>query len=228
MRCPLFMLLSLFVMVGCLPEIAEENNNPADEQPPQNNNESAAESCADDVICQAWLNTHNDFRADLNAGTVADSGTYGTYPVPLTPLPDLVWNDQLATVAQGHADACVYEHNGERRDDYIAAGGENIYIGENIAVHGTTGTLASFETYAKKQTEAWWGEHKDWHYQPYQSGTINGAGHFTQIIWANTIEIGCGIASCPGILPGYTNAAFGVCNYGPGGNYLNQYPYDIN
>ncbi|EAR11416.1 CAP domain-containing protein [Reinekea blandensis] len=197
------------------------------ESPDSNDPDNNTEACETGEICQTWLDTHNNFRAELNAGTVVDDGTYGTYPIPATPLPTLTWNAQLAQVAQAHADACVYEHNPNREDEYVAAGGENIYIGENIAVNGTTGTLATLETYAEAQTEAWWSEYDLWHYKTYQHGTDSDAGHFTQMIWANTIEIGCGIASCPGILPGYTNAAFGVCNYGPGGNYNGQYPYEV-
>lgn len=213
-----------FAFTGCFPQPSPDNSDASDDS----GEHTSIPACNADAVCETWLATHNNFRADLNAGTVTDDGTDVTYPVPATPLPTLVWNEQLAEVAQAHADACVYEHNATRRDDYVNAGGENIYIGENIAVNGTTGTLAAFETYAEAQTEAWWEEHELWHYQPYQSGTINGAGHFTQMIWANTIEIGCGMASCPGILPGYTNAALGVCNYGPGGNYSGQHPYDIN
>lgn len=211
---------SAVMLTGCLP--GNETDSAAD-----TDGQQSTSGCGSDTVCEAWLDTHNDRRAELNAGTVTDDGTDGTYPVPSTPLPMLVWNSHLAEVAQAHADACVYEHNSDRKDQYVAAGGENIYIGENIAVNYTSAALNSLESYAVTQTDLWWDEHTLWHHQTYQSGTINGAGHFTQMIWENTIEVGCGIASCPNMNPSYNNAAFGVCNYGPGGNYSNQAPYSI-
>ncbi|MDX1343580.1 MAG: CAP domain-containing protein [Reinekea sp.] len=183
--------------------------------------------CGTDAICSAWRNTHNALRSSLSEGAVTDDGTDGNYPIPSSPLPDLVWNEKLAQVAQAHAEACVYEHNADRQTEYVAAGGENIYIGENIAYKASSAALQPLENYAEILTNAWWDEHTDWHYQAYESATINGAGHFTQIIWENTIEIGCGVASCPNMVSGF-NTAFGVCNYAPGGNYINQYPYQIN
>ncbi|VDP72010.1 unnamed protein product [Schistosoma mattheei] len=39
--------------------------------------------------------------------------------------------------------------------------------------------------------------------------------------WANTTDIGCGVASCP---------RYGlsiVCNYGPGGNWTDEKPYEV-
>ncbi|CAH8626742.1 unnamed protein product [Schistosoma rodhaini] len=39
--------------------------------------------------------------------------------------------------------------------------------------------------------------------------------------WAKTTDIGCGVANCP---------RYGlsiVCNYGPGGNWNNEKPYEV-
>lgn len=215
-RLTLTLVASSLMLVACLPESDSDSSGSQDE----------TLGCGSDDICQTWLDTHNDRRAELNAGTVTDDGTDVTYPMPSSPLPDLVWNKKLAKVAQAYADACVYEHNVDRQSQYVAAGGENIYIGENIAYNATTAALSSLEVYAAAQTNLWWDEHELWHYQAYQSGTINGAGHFTQMIWANTIEVGCGIASCPNMNLGF-NTVFGVCNYGLGGNYTNKKPYEV-
>ncbi|VDP68632.1 unnamed protein product [Schistosoma curassoni] len=41
------------------------------------------------------------------------------------------------------------------------------------------------------------------------------------MVWANTTDIGCGVASCP---------RYGlsiVCNYGPGGNWTDEKPYEV-
>jgi pathogenesis-related protein 1 len=43
-------------------------------------------------------------------------------------------------------------------------------------------------------------------------------GHYTQVIWANTSKLGCGVASCG-------TAQIWVCNYDPRGNVMGQKPY---
>jgi len=51
-------------------------------------------------------------------------------------------------------------------------------------------------------------------------------GHYTQLVWADTLEIGCAISY-------YTKTVSSriwhqiilVCNYGPGGNYLGRPVY---
>jgi len=46
-------------------------------------------------------------------------------------------------------------------------------------------------------------------------------GHYTQIVWADTTKVGCGIHTCPGL----TYGSSVVCNYAPGGNIGGQRPY---
>jgi cysteine-rich secretory family protein len=45
-------------------------------------------------------------------------------------------------------------------------------------------------------------------------------GHYTQMVWANTKQVGCGTAFSPGL-----DYSFLVCRYDPLGNYPNQLPY---
>jgi hypothetical protein len=50
----------------------------------------------------------------------------------------------------------------------------------------------------------------------------NGCGHYTQVVWEETEQVGCGYASCEN-----GNSIFEVivCNYDPPGNYIGQTPY---
>jgi hypothetical protein len=43
-------------------------------------------------------------------------------------------------------------------------------------------------------------------------------GHYTQMVWKNTKEVGCGTAS-------NDNLVVLVCRYSPSGNQLGQSPY---
>ena len=54
-----------------------------------------------------------------------------------------------------------------------------------------------------------------------QPGYSSGIGHFSQIVWKNSKELGCGI-SC-----GSDNYCYVVCNYNPPGNYLNQFAANV-
>ncbi len=52
-------------------------------------------------------------------------------------------------------------------------------------------------------------------------------GHYTQVVWRDSTELGCGMANCT------VNNPFGgsgpwqlwVCNYNPPGNYVGMKPY---
>ena len=126
----------------------------------------------------------------------------------------LVWDPALAAIAQGWAEQCVdnqapiglIDHNPDRSATYPTYVGENIYGSGGAA----TGTDA---------VQSWASEEADY---DYASNTCSGiCGHYTQIVWADTQKVGCGIHTCPGLT--YGNSI--VCDYGPGGNVGGQRPY---
>ena len=49
-------------------------------------------------------------------------------------------------------------------------------------------------------------------------GNWKDAGHYSQLVWRSTREVGCGFASGQG-------QDFLVCNYAPVGNVMGQPPY---
>nr|CAD7596365.1 unnamed protein product [Timema genevievae] len=50
----------------------------------------------------------------------------------------------------------------------------------------------------------------------------NKTGHYTQVVWANTYQVGCGYIKYK---VGSTTYSYVVCDYGPSGNYLGQELY---
>ena len=45
-------------------------------------------------------------------------------------------------------------------------------------------------------------------------------GHFTQLVWVNSTQLGCAMATCGGL-------DIWVCNYNPPGNYERQYRQNV-
>ena len=102
-------------------------------------------------------------------------------------VPALSWSGKLAGVAQDYANKCVFEHN-------------NTGYGENLAQSSSPNVSAMIND--------WYSEISAY---DFASGTGNGTGHFTQVVWKSTTQVGCGIAQC-------SDGAILVCNYSPAGN----------
>ena len=88
--------------------------------------------------------------------------------------------------------------------------------GENLAA-----MWSSYEDHTLRDTshasDAWYDELYDPGYCT--PGFSSGTGHFTQMVWANTTELGCGVAQGPGTDPDWPWEQFVVCRYSPPGNY---------
>ncbi|MBN1531047.1 MAG: SCP-like extracellular [Spirochaetes bacterium] len=137
---------------------------------------------------------HNRYRAELG-------------------IPGLTWSQTLAEHAQVWADhlasiggrSLMHSQNSERPGE-----GENLWM-------GTSGY------YSVTQMVDTWGNEK----QYYRDGVFPNVsttgswfqvGHYTQMIWRDTREVGCARASAGG------NDIF-VCRYSPPGNYMGRKAY---
>ncbi len=112
----------------------------------------------------------------------------------------LTWSPQLAQVAQQWASSlrdqgCKFGHSGGR-------------YGENLAA-GTTGTLDG-----EAVTAMWYDEVREYAFP--NGGFSMRTGHFTQVVWRETTQIGCAMSQCNG------NDIW-VCEYDPPGNVQGMY-----
>ncbi len=119
--------------------------------------------------------------------------------------PPLTWSPRLAEGAQGWADklnaqGCKFGHM------------PNNKYGENLAA-GTSGSLDASSTVGM-----WYDEVKLYKFP--SGGFSMETGHFTQVVWRGTTEVGCAISQCNG------NDIF-VCEYNPAGNYERQYQTNV-
>ncbi|KAJ8023538.1 Peptidase inhibitor 16 [Holothuria leucospilota] len=137
-------------------------------------------------------------------------------------MAEMKWDAVLASQAQVWADKCIFEHpNTAVSKDYDG-------IGQNLhAVYNTHG-LETTKPDATDAVDSWNSEVQNYTYEHNACATKEVCGHYTQVVWAETTNVGCGINYCLSAkynevyLP---NAWIVVCNYIPGGNQGGQWPY---
>ena len=140
------------------------------------------------------------------------------------PLPDLTWSEEIANFAQDYADELATQCGTLVHRD------QNRY-GENLATFGTT-AASNFYT-PEQAVDSWASEKACWDYGTirgtetcnetcFRDLNATGCGHYTQIVWRDTRQVGCGYSTCQ---DGIYNMEIWVCNYDPPGNYIGEAPY---
>jgi uncharacterized protein YkwD len=112
--------------------------------------------------------------------------------------PPLTWSPEVAASAQRWASRCVFDHDPNNND-----------LGENLA----WGTSLS----AREAFGLWYDEIREYNYA---SPGFGPAGHFTQVIWRGSRQLGCARAMCGGDV-------MWVCRYWPQGNDDDEYRANV-
>jgi pathogenesis-related protein 1 len=117
-------------------------------------------------------------------------------------LPNLTWSSEMESLAQDWADQMTrtgkFDHRPNNRY------GENLFWGRGRDYSGT---------YA---IESWASEASGYNYA---NNSCQGVcGHYTQLVWKNTTQVGCAVGKV-------RDEVYWVCNYNPPGNYVGQKPY---
>lgn len=68
--------------------------------------------------------------------------------------------------------------------------------------------------------DAWYDEISKYNYDDPKFSEAT--GHFTQVVWKDTTELGCARINCAGYYGQYT-----LCEYNPAGNYAGQFPKNV-
>lgn len=167
---------------------------------------SAAQGNA--VNASAMVQEHNALRTSVGA-------------------PKLRWSDSLARQAAAWAnklkeDGCSMKHS------HAAKIGENLYWASALK-KGSRGKGKSTwqwsvtpQPITEKDVVAAWATEQPWYSRATDTCEAplgKTCGHYTQIVWKTTREVGCAKALCG------DSSQVWVCNYAPAGNVVGQRPY---
>lgn len=158
-------------------------------------------------IAEGFVCAHNEVRTQVS-------------PSATQPLPAVKWNKELARVAQSYAERCIFEHNPDSTKEYKEISGKNDYVGENLFM------TTAFAVTPAEAVQSWASEAQDYDYSRNRCARGKVCGHYTQVVWGKSTEIGCGVAQCNNMVASpYKSGTIVVCNYTPGGNYVGEKPY---
>ncbi len=158
---------------------------------------SATTPIKTDLFSSAFIREHNIIRQAHN-------------------LDNLSWSSTLAASAQAWSEVLKGE-GCKMRHDYNSDYGENIYWQQQNG--GDTSALIS----QPADAVFYWGdEEKYYNYSKNTCRSGEQCGHYTQVVWADTTSVGCGVSSC---LSDNSRTDVWVCRYNPAGNITGLKPY---
>ncbi|CAL2040818.1 unnamed protein product [Caenorhabditis brenneri] len=160
---------------------------------------------------QFIVDLHNTLRSKIAKGTYVAQET--TKPAGSNIL-KIKWDATLAASAQAYAETCPTGHS------------QTAGVGENLYWRWSSLPFSGMDVYGGAAAVAWEQEFQTfgWPSNTFTQAVANsGIGHATQMAWANTGLIGCGVKNC-GADPtkNNLNKAAVVCHYKALGNYLGQ------
>jgi len=111
----------------------------------------------------------------------------------------VTWDDDLASLAQEWTDSCNNRHGHMKLPDGRAVGQNRAWSGVSVLdlAQGWVDEKSIYNVRSGRCNQHW-----------------KKCGHYAQMIWHNTVKVGCGITECPGMGLNL------VCDYYPGGNVV--------
>jgi pathogenesis-related protein 1 len=133
-------------------------------------------------------------------------------------VPDLVWSNSLAADAKSWADDLVKLNQGKSLDNAdIEHSNKSTRTGQgenlSLKMKASSGTVSPPST--ESLLQGWVNEKPSM------------GGHYTQMVWKNTKEVGCATATGSGKTDSGLSGVvvYLVCRYSPPGNIVGQKPY---
>jgi len=160
-----------------------------------------AEEALDDHQQRALVAAHNRWRAEVG-------------------VPDVRWSADLGSAARqwaqhlANTNACNMRHASR---DVLGDSGENLYWASAIRWSG--GRREVQDVAPAKVVDSWGSEIRDYDASGNRCAPGKACGHYTQVVWRDSREIGCAKAQCE------DKSQVWVCRYQPAGNIVGRRPY---
>ncbi|KAF8356061.1 hypothetical protein PRIPAC_97684 [Pristionchus pacificus] len=149
---------------------------------------SWAQSCGiPSSEASAFLAAHNKLRAAISSGSYVAKGK--RMPAAKTPIAPMTWDCAIEKSAQAVANTCVFAHSQNRQN-----------LGENLYTMWSSNKM-TFTGMGKKASDSWENEFQQFGWPDVKltpAGFSSGIGHATQMAWAKSTKLGCGMKLCDG------------------------------
>ena len=168
---------------------------------------------------QTLIAGHNYYRSELAKGRMILPD--GSFASPASNMYKMEYSCELEKVSQEWDNRCVWEHSPPEHRN----GGENLY-------RRITSSPGNKEYAIANSMDLWWNELRQYGGITRTNVTLTmdnfnlGIGHWSQMAWGSSREIGCGYQECPQANNNKTMMLV-VCHYRPRGNILGKEIYQI-
>jgi glioma pathogenesis-related protein 2 len=135
-------------------------------------------------------------------------------------VPRFQWSGELAASAQAWANGCHKDAKGDfcHQNDC----GTKTSFGENLSWgwRESNGRPVLPGQSAQDAVDGWYSEIQAYNFaKPALRLSPPANGHFTQVVWRGSTQIGCAEATCPiNANPGFKQGTLWVCKYSPASN----------
>ena len=131
-------------------------------------------------------------------------------------MEEMIWDPELADFAVKHSRKCEFSHSSGRSTSNFNGVGENLYLTSQVKINNTQ--------IIRNGLQKWFNENSDYTFDSNSCALNEVCGHYTQMVWATSYAVGCGVTKCSNI-QGFSQGSYLVCNYGPAGNVGTKTPY---
>lgn len=149
---------------------------------------------------EAMLAAHNQWRAEVGVPALRYSAVLEASAQ--------AWADQLKQTNQ-----CRMRHS-QTEGRY----GENLYW--SSALRWSDGRRETAQVSPAQVVGGWGSEKRDYSYDSNSCRPGKVCGHYTQLVWRSSTEVGCARAVCAD-----SQDQVWVCQYQPAGNWVGRKPY---
>jgi pathogenesis-related protein 1 len=149
---------------------------------------------------EAMLAAHNKWRAQVGVGELSYS--------PELEVSAQAWADNLKQTNQ-----CRMRHSNPE-----GKYGENLFWAS--AMKWSDGRRELVKVKPEQAVDSWGSEKRDYNYAKNTCKPGKMCGHYTQMVWKTSTQVGCAMAVCPG-----SQEQVWVCQYQPAGNWVGSKPY---